>query len=114
DRKKAFINALGFVLGFTIIFILMGALAGTVGFFLRKYQTPANIVTGIIVVLFGLNFIGVVNIPLLNQTRRIGLKNSDPKFLHSLVFGLIFSIGWTPCVGAFLGSALMLAAHSGE
>jgi len=114
DRQKALINALGFVLGFTMLFILMGALAGTVGYFLRKYQSLVNLVTGIVVILFGLNFTGIVNIPVLNRARRITIKNNDPGFLHSVLFGMIFSIGWTPCVGVFLGSALMLAAHSGE
>ena len=52
-------NALGFVLGFTIIFVLMGALAGTVGWFLKKYQAYVNVVTGIIVIIFGLNFMGL-------------------------------------------------------
>jgi len=114
DRQKALINALGFVLGFTMLFILMGALAGTVGYFLRKYQSLVNLVTGIVVILFGLNFTGIVNIPVLNRARRITIKNNDPGFLHSVLFGMIFSIGWTPCVGVFFGSALMLAAHSGE
>lgn len=114
DRQKTLINALGFVLGFTMLFILMGALAGTVGYFLRKYQSLVNLVTGIVVILFGLNFTGIVNIPVLNRARRITIKNNDPGFLHSVLFGMIFSIGWTPCVGVFLGSALMLAAHSGE
>lgn len=81
----------------------------------EKYQAYVNVVTGIIVIIFGLNFIGLVNIPLLNRTARINLKNNgDPGFIHSVLFGLVFSIGWTPCVGAFLGSALMLAAQSGE
>lgn len=114
EKKKTFINALGFVLGFTIVFVSMGALAGTVGGFLRKYQTVVNIVTGSIVILFGLNFIGLITIPFINNTKRIGIKTKEPNFFHSVLFGLIFSIGWTPCVGAFLGSALMLAASSGE
>jgi cytochrome c-type biogenesis protein len=66
------------------------------------------------VILFGLNFIGLITIPFINNTKRIGIKTKEPKFFHSVLFGLIFSIGWTPCVGAFLGSALMLAASSGE
>ncbi|AGC69268.1 cytochrome c-type biogenesis protein CcdA [Thermoclostridium stercorarium subsp. stercorarium DSM 8532] len=114
DRKKALINALGFVVGFTIIFIIMGALAGSVGGFLRKNQVFVNLITGLIVIVFGLNFLGVVNIPLLNRTRILGLSNNDPKFLHTVLFGLVFSISWTPCVGVFLGSALMLAAYGGE
>lgn len=113
NRKKAPANALGFVLGFTILFVLMGALAGTIGWFLRKYQVIVNLVTGIIVILFGLNFLEIVNIPVINRTRRVNLKNNTG-FFHSVLFGMVFSIGWTPCVGVFLGSALMLAAQSGE
>mgnify|MGYP000669026163 CR=1 FL=1 len=114
DRQKAFTNALGFVIGFTVLFILMGALAGTVGHFLRKHQIVVNLVTGIIVILFGLNFTGAVNIPVINRTRRIAFNNNDPGFFHSVLFGMVFSIGWTPCVGVFLGSALMLAALGGD
>ena len=73
-------------------------------------------VTGIIVIIFGLSFIWLVNIPLLEQDARINLKNNgDPGFIHSQsFFGLVFSNQVDPCVGAFLGSALMLAAQSGE
>ncbi|HZK26432.1 MAG TPA: cytochrome c biogenesis CcdA family protein [Thermoclostridium sp.] len=114
NKRKTFVNALGFVLGFTIVFVSMGALAGIIGGFLRKNQTTVNIVTGAIVILFGLNFIGIIRLPFFNSTKRIGLETKEPNFFYSILFGIIFSIGWTPCVGAFLGSALMLAANSGE
>ena len=67
--KKTLRNALGFVLGFTIVFTAMGALAGTIGSFLIKYQTIVNIVSGLIVILFGLNFLGVLNIHLLGDQK---------------------------------------------
>lgn len=107
-------NAIGFVTGFTIVFVLLGAFAGTLGGFFREYSTAVNLVSGGIVILFGLNFMEVINIPLLNSTRKMRLKSIKPNFPSSVLFGIIFSIGWTPCVGAFLGSALMLAASSGE
>jgi cytochrome c-type biogenesis protein len=113
-RKPVFINAAGFVLGFTIIFVLLGAFAGTVGSFLRSYATLVNIVSGVIVIIFGLNFMGVIRIPYLNASRQMKMKSVEPGFLASVSFGLVFAVGWTPCVGAFLGSALMLAASSGE
>jgi len=113
-RKRSLINALGFVMGFTLIFVLMGALAGTAGSFMRRNQTIVNLVTGIIVIFFGLNYLEVLNIPLLKRTMRISFSNYEPRFLHSVIFGMVFSVGWTPCVGVFLGSALMLAARSGE
>lgn len=111
--KKTLINAFGFVLGFTVVFVLMGALAGLVGGFLNKYQTAVNIVTGLIVIIFGLNFIGVLKINLFRGGSS-SVKQGDMGFFSSALFGMIFSIGWTPCVGAFLGSALMMASQQGQ
>lgn len=112
STKKTLTGALGFVLGFTVVFVGMGALAGTIGSFLKKYQTVVNIVSGLIVVLFGLNFMGILKLNLF----RGGMQHQvEPNgFFSSLLFGVIFSVGWTPCVGAFLGSALMLASQQGH
>lgn len=106
-------NALGFVLGFTIVFVLMGALAGTLGGLLRRHQTLVNIITGAIVVFFGLNFLGVVKLQLFRGGSN-ALAGKELGFFSALLFGMVFSIGWTPCVGAFLGSALMLASQQGQ
>ena len=109
NTKKTLTNAFGFVLGFTIVFMAMGALAGTIGSFLIKYQTVVNIVSGIIVIIFGLNFLGILKINLFGGMRN-GVNTENMGFFSALIFGMIFSVGWTPCVGAFLGSALMLAS----
>lgn len=106
-------NALGFILGFTTVFICMGALAGTFGSFLKQYQTAVNIVTGAIVVFFGLSYLGLFKLNIFKGIKN-PLKNKEPGFFSSIVFGIIFSVGWTPCVGTFLGSALMLASREGE
>ena len=106
-------NALGFVLGFTIVFVLMGALAGTLGGLLRRHQTLVNIITGAIVVFFGLNFLGVVKLQLFRGGSN-ALAGRELGFFSAVLFGMVFSIGWTPCVGAFLGSALMLASQQGQ
>lgn len=113
SRRKTLMGAAGFVLGFTLVFTAMGALAGTVGGLLKAYQTQVNVISGLIVIIFGLNFLGVFQVTLFRggQGRRAELQ---PGFFSSLVFGVIFSIGWTPCVGAFLGSALMLASQQGH
>ena len=110
---KTLRNALGFVLGFSVIFVAMGALAGTLGSFLTRYQTWVNLIGGIIVILFGLNYMGVLK---LNLFRGVGksLEQRDMGFFSAFVFGVVFSVGWTPCVGAFLGSALMLASQQGH
>ena len=111
--RKTVTNALGFVLGFTVLFVAMGALAGTLGGFVRQYQTAVHLVCGLVVIFFGLNFLGVFRINLFRggqgrvETRELG-------FLSSALFGVVFSVGWTPCVGAFLGSALMLASQQGH
>jgi len=115
DNKNAtFINALGFVLGFTLIFALLGAFAGTIGSYLREYSVAVNISAGIIVILFGLNFMELIRIPLINTSRQLQTDVLNMSFISAIVFGIVFSISWTPCVGAFLGSALMQAASSGE
>ncbi len=111
--KKTLKGALGFVSGFSIVFIAMGALAGTIGSFFSRYQTIVNIVSGAIVILFGLNFLGVFKFNLFKGTgREINTENMN--FFSAALFGIVFSIGWTPCVGAFLGSALMLASQQGS
>lgn len=113
STKKTLTNALGFVTGFTIVFVSLGALAGTLGSFLTQYSTAVNIVTGLIVIFFGLNFLGVFKLNIFNGAKNTVRKN-DLGFFSSLLFGLIFSVSWTPCVGAFLGSALMMASQQGK
>lgn len=110
---KTLKNAAGFVLGFTLAFMAMGALAGTIGSFLKANQTAVNVISGLIVILFGLNYLGVLK---LNLFRGGGVR-VDPRnlgFFSALVFGLVFSVGWTPCVGPFLASALVLASQQGH
>jgi len=106
-------GAFGFVTGFTVVFVAMGALAGTVGSFLHEYQTAVNVISGLVVVLFGLNFLGVFRWNLF-QGMKGSVKTRDMGFFSALLFGVIFSVGWTPCVGAFLGSALLLASQQGH
>ena len=103
-------NAIGFILGFTVVFVLLGALAGTLGALLSKYKTVVNIVTGSVIVFFGLSFLGVFK---LNFLRGFSFSPQRSGFFSSFLFGNVFSIGWTPCIGAFLGSALMIAANEG-
>ena len=110
---KTLKGAFGFVTGFTLVFVAMGALAGTLGGFLREHQTLVNILSGGVVILFGLNFMGLLGLNLFRGSGR-SVKTKDMGFFSALVFGLVFSLGWTPCVGAFLGSALMLASQQGH
>lgn len=111
--RKTLRGALGFVLGFTITFVALGALAGTLGSFLREHQTLVNVISGLIVIIFGLNFLGVFKLNLFHGAGK-AMQGGEGGFLQSVLFGMVFSVGWTPCVGAFLGSALMLASQQGH
>ncbi len=113
SSAKTLRGAFGFVAGFTVVFVALGALAGTLGSFLKQHQTAVNLVSGLIVVLFGLSFLGVIHIGLFRGGNR-SMSQSAGGFFPALVFGIIFSLGWTPCVGAFLGSALLLASQQGH
>lgn len=106
-------GALGFVAGFTLIFVALGALAGTLGSFLRQHQTVVNIVSGVIVMIFGLNFLGLFKLKIFSGSQRT-INTENMGFFSALLFGMIFSVGWTPCVGAFLGSALVMASQQGH
>ena len=110
--RRTLAGALGFVAGFTAVFVVLGALAGTLGGLLRQYQTLVNLVCGGVVILFGLNFLGVLHLDLFHGSAARAPQGGG--FWQSAVFGAVFSVGWTPCVGAFLGSALMLASQQGH
>ena len=111
--KRTLLGASGFVIGFTIVFVAMGALAGTLGSFLKEYQTAVNIISGLVVIFFDLHFLGVFKFNLFNGTRQT-VNKDNMGFFTAALFGIVFSLGWTPCVGAFLGSALALASQSGH
>ena len=110
--RKTLLGAFGFVLGFTAVFVAMGALASSLGAFLREYKTWVDLVGGIIVIAFGLNYLGVLKLSFFKGFG--GAVRNDMGFFSALIFGIVFSVGWTPCVGAFLGSALMLASQQGR
>lgn len=109
--KKVIKNALGFILGFTTVFIAMGALAGLIGEFLAKYDTLIDILTGLIVIVFGLSYIGLFELSIFKGIKSGNTNNLG--FFSSMLFGIVFSIGWTPCIGACLGTALSHAANRG-
>ena len=113
STRKTIFCALGFVLGFTVVFMAMGALAGTLGSFLKTYQVWVNVISGCVVIFFGLHFLGVFQLNLFKGfSGNVNTQNMG--FFSAMLFGIIFSLGWTPCVGAFLGSALMLASQQGH
>ena len=107
---KVIVRALSFVLGFTLMFVFFGGLVGLVGGFLTKYKTVVNIVAGIIVIIFGLSYVGLFNLPFFKGLKKA--RKADTVF-SAFLFGIVFSVGVGPCTGAFLGSALALASTAG-
>ena len=111
DKKhRILLRAACFVLGFTVIFSLLGLFAGTLSALLARYQTAVNIVSGVIVIVFGLSYLDIIPLPFLRGMQ--GGREVAGVF-SAFLFGVIYSVSLTPCVGAFLGSALMLASTSG-
>jgi Cytochrome c biogenesis protein len=113
-QSRLVLNSLAFVAGFTIIFVLLGATATALGSFLKEHIDIFRKISGIIMVILGLNFIGLLQLRFLNVDKHLEYNLDNLNFIRSLVFGMVFAFGWTPCVGAFLGSALLLAGSTGS
>ena len=112
DKKtsKAVINALGFVLGFSTIFLILSIFASQLGIIISNNIKYIKIIFGIIIILFGLNYMEILQIRFLNKAKEIKNNVKDLTFIKAVIFGILFSISWTPCIGTFLSSALLLVA----
>lgn len=111
-RGKLFLNSLAFVLGFSLVFIALGATATGLGRYLLGHLGILRQISGVIMIIFGLQFMGVLRLHWLDLDRHLNYQIRDLNFLKSTVFGMIFAFGWSPCVGIFLGSALLLASNA--
>jgi cytochrome c-type biogenesis protein len=110
--KRLILNSIGFVVGFTIVFVALGAAATSLGHFLNQNINLFRKLGGIVMIIFGLNFMGIIKLNFLNKEKRFHYRFKEIKFINSIIFGMAFAFGWTPCVGAFLGSALIIASNS--
>ncbi len=106
--KKAFINSLFFVLGSSLIFILMALLASTLGIWIAEYDFIIKVVFGFLLILLGFDYIGIIKIKIPNLSSNINYKLNNLNIFRSFIFGILFSISHTPCTGAFLAGALAL------
>ena len=111
-HRNLIFNALAFILGFTIIFVLMGAAATRLGSLLLRHQHLIRKISGILIIIFGLFHAGWIPIRLLNYERRLQVMPERQGLLSSLLIGMGFSVGWTPCIGPILTSVLILAANT--
>lgn len=109
-RRRAIFHSILFVLGFSTVFIALGASATTIGQWLRVYQDILAQIAGIIIIVMGLHFLGVFKIGLLYREARFQSKGSGK--IGSYVMGIAFAFGWTPCIGPVLGAILALAGSS--
>ena len=109
-RFVTFLHAVVFVLGFTLTFVALGATASTLGSFLRAYQFQLRQIGGILLIIIGLYLTGILKLPFLYWQKQFSFRPTRPSYPASLLIGVIFAIGWTPCISLFLGSVLGLAA----
>ena len=110
NNKKAIINSIGFVLGFTIVFLILSIFASTFGILISEYLKYIKIVFGIIIILLGLNYMELLQFKFLNRNKGVKFNTKNLNFFKAMLFGILFSISWTPCIGSFLGSALLIVA----
>ena len=113
NRWTTFSHGLAFVLGFSVVFVILGAAASALGVFLYDARQWLARIGGIVVILFGLHTLGIIRIPFLDMDTRRQVR-PDPRlgYLSSALMGVFFSAGWSPCVGPVLGAVLTLALNS--
>ncbi|KXF77421.1 cytochrome C biogenesis protein [Paramesorhizobium deserti] len=108
-RRALFASSFAFVLGFTTVFVALGAGASSIGAFLRAWQQEIAIVAGLVIIVMGLNFLGVLRLSILSREARFQAKGAPATPVGAYVMGLAFAFGWTPCIGPVLGPILTLA-----
>ena len=108
-KRETVLAALLFVLGFSTVFVALGASASVIGSLIRAYSEPLSIVAGVIPTVMGLHFLGVFRIALLHREARFQVRQAPAGPLGSYLVGLAFAFGWTPCIGPVLGTILALA-----
>jgi cytochrome c-type biogenesis protein len=109
-RRLTFIHSLGFIVGFSLVFIALGATATAAGQFLRTYQDVLRIVGGVLITFFGIYLTGILPIAALSRERKVHLTGKPLGILGSVLVGITFAAGWTPCIGPILASILLYAS----
>jgi len=113
-QRRVFISALAFVLGFSSVFIALGATATTVSTMIADNLDILAKIAGVVIVIFGLHYTGLFKIGFLNFEKRFHLENKPAGLVGSYILGLAFAFGWTPCVGPILATILMVAASGDD
>jgi cytochrome c-type biogenesis protein len=111
SRARVMLHALAFVAGFTVVFMLIGLSASAVGSFFVNYKDWIARIAGVIVIILGLNMIGVFRIPMLMMDKRLQIRSANRSFVASFLVGIGFAAGWSPCVGPILAGIIFLATR---
>ncbi|MFM2423243.1 MAG: hypothetical protein RL291_1773 [Pseudomonadota bacterium] len=111
QNRKIIIAAVAFILGFTTVFVALGAGASALGQWLKDWQDILSKVAGAVIILFGLHFLGLLKIPLLYKEARYHAQETPAGIAGAYLMGLAFAFGWTPCVGPVLSAVLTVAAN---
>jgi cytochrome c-type biogenesis protein len=113
-RVQSLMLAGTFVLGFTAVFVALGASATALGNLLLSYKLQLGVIAGVVVILFGLHLLGLTPLRLMNQEARIHIETSGGRAVGAFLLGLAFAFGWTPCIGPVLGAILTLSASTAD
>jgi len=108
--QRVVLASVCFVLGFTTVFVILGAGASVFGQWMQTYKAQLAVVAGIVIILFGVHFLGLLRIPLLYRDARLRANVERASFVGAYVMGLAFAFGWTPCIGPVLATILAVAA----
>lgn len=109
-KHKAIINSLAFVIGFSIVFIILAVVANRFGTVIVGVTKYVKVAFGIIIVILGLNYMDILKLNLFNKFKKFQMNVKNLNFIKSLIFGILFVLSMTPCVGTFLTSAILLIA----
>jgi cytochrome c-type biogenesis protein len=110
DKRNVLVKTILFSLGFSLVFIILGATVSAVGNILLFLSNELRIAAGVVIILFSLQMLGILNFNFLNQEKRIETKSYKDNYVFPLLVGAAFAFGWTPCIGPVLGSILALSA----
>lgn len=109
--RRVVIAALLFIVGFSSVFVVLGASASAISGLLLEYKLILGKIAGVIIIAFGFHFMGFLRLPIINRDLRLHLRNSSASMLSAFILGLAFAFGWTPCIGPILATVLSVAAR---
>jgi cytochrome c-type biogenesis protein len=113
-RWRVILNSVAFIVGFSLVFVSLGASVSFLGSFFLGYRNVIRIFGGVFILLVGLYLIGILKIPVLQRYLQINLKDKPAGYLGSLLVGITFAVAWTPCVGPILGAILAIAGTTAD